>query len=150
MATGYPRNINRTEIDTVKTIRKVETIVKLEAICLREIRDTRIDYHGIPVRNLRTASLKVPLAILHPLVFNREISTIFHQTRIYSNLPPYGILSKPSHRSFPAIRFTQFYLELFFLPLFCNSFVKQSSFDNFEKCVFTLRDERRAMINETK
>lgn len=108
MATGYPRDVNRSEIDTVKTIRKVETIVKLEAICLREIRDTRMDYHGIPARNLRTASLKVPLAILHPLVFNRQISTIFHQTRIYSNLPPYRVLSKPSHRPFSTVRFTRF------------------------------------------
>lgn len=123
MATGYPRNINRSEIDTVETIGKVETIVKLEAICLREIRDTRMDYHGIPVRNLRTASLKVPLAILHPLVFNREISTIFHQTRIYSNLPPYLILSKASsHRSFSTVRFTQFFIFNYFSYLFLRFF----------------------------
>lgn len=126
MATGYPRNVNRSEIDTFKTIRKVETIVKLEAICLREIRDTRMDCHGIPVRNLRTASLKVPLAILHPLVFNREISTIFHQTRIYSNLPPYRILSKPSHRSFSTIwyvsrSFVFNYFSYLFSQFFCQT-----------------------------
>lgn len=142
MGTGYRRNINRNEMDTVKTIRKVERIVKLEAICLREIRETRMDYHGIPVRNLRTASLKVPLAILHPPVFNRQISTIFHQTRIYSNLPPYRILSKPSRRTFHAI--SSLIIFLTFFPILLSN--DRTSI--ILRDLFTGGDERRAMITK--
>ena len=66
-------------MENVKAIQSPETIVRLKAICLRETPEARMDHRGW-FENLRTASLEVPLTILHPLVLNRENSAIFHQT----------------------------------------------------------------------